>query len=180
MGILDSIGSALSDVGSSIVSGVGSFFGTEGVIPGLIAGGMPLIAGLFADDPQQPFANTQEAFEASQALALQKIETEAAIAREQMAAQLEMAGIAADKALKAAEIAAGAQKFAAKQALKGSLIQTKERALAQGLAAKIQAARGRPELIQQARQGVAQAILARGAMGQQGFGQVTQAIQRGI
>lgn len=133
----------------------------------IISAAIPgVIAGIGSYSAPQPYANSQGYLDAKLAQDQAQFMAEMDLKKQALAQQAGAGGAAAGAAIQTARIAAATQ-----------LAALKERAAATRLAAQLTAVQGRPDLTNQAQQGLTSAIQAKGQAGQQGFGEIARLLQ---
>lgn len=138
--------------------------------PEVLGAGLLGATGLITGLNNSNYSTTEEAYNQSLALQYAQLNQQAQISRDQIAAQLQAAGIAADKAVKAATIQVEGMLKTAKINAASNAMALHEKALADSIAQRIQAKRGNPEVLTKAQEDVNTARLTTGQIAQQGFG----------
>ena len=156
MGIVDDLLGGIKDIGGSLLKSV-----IKDPMP-LLQTGLTTISALSKDDSN--YGTSKEYLDSQTAFEREKLAQALDIAKIQAAS----GGSGASAAIAVARINAAAQ-----------MQQLKEKLLADNLASKLQAVRGRPELVQNASQQLSQAMQNRGQMAQQGY-QNTASLAQGF
>lgn len=161
MGFFDDI----LNFGEQILTGSGANSGGSynWVLP-MITAGLGTVAAYNQPEPEMPYANTQEGFEAQQALAREELAQRMEIAKLQASA----AGAGSGAAVQAARIAAASQMAQLKKKIKADI-----------LAKELDSASHATDLAQISATNLGQAALKRGELGQTGLQNVAALIAGG-
>lgn len=139
------------------------------ILPALLPTAVTLAAGLFQQDPQMAYGNTEAGFNAQMAFNQQELAQSKELALAQIAASAANARSGAGSAAAAASIAAKASRENTTDTLTGETYFNRAKLAADRLALKIAAKRGDPAVLQSASENIIQALAARAAAAEGGF-----------